>query len=282
MRVPLAVVQMNSEPGAAARNRERSLSFAEAAAAQGARIIVLPELVISGYTTDPEILFTSAEPIDGPSVHAWHGLARRERIMIAGGFCERASNRLYNSAVLVGADGVLLHYRKLHLFDREKLVFSPGDIGLGVANTPFGRVGLCICYDLRFIEVLRALALQGAEIAAVPTAWVGGFDPQARDNTGLIDQARGTMVQANLDQIFVACASQVGEAGEVSFLGSSLIVDPYGKIIAGPLDDQREGAVLADLNLSEVEASQERSPLIRPRQDRRTDLYGLKLGDMVL
>ncbi len=278
MSFRVAALQFQAEPGAAGANRARTLALIAEAAAGGARVIVLPELAISGYTLDETALRAAAEPVDGPTLAAWHEAARRLGLVIAGGFCERVGEDLHNSALLVGPDGLLLHYRKLHLFDGEKTVFAPGDLGLPVADTPFGRIGLCVCYDLRFVEVMRALALRGADLVVVPTAWVGGFDKVARDGDGLIGQARGAIVQANLNQVYVACASQCGATPQMSFLGSSLIADPYGRILSGPLPADADGTVAAEVDLAQARLAQERSALIRPRRDRRTDVYGLRLG----
>jgi predicted amidohydrolase len=111
---------------------------------------------------------------------------------------------------------------------------------------------------------MRALALQNADLIAVPTAWVGGFDKVARDGDGLIGQARGAIVQANLNQVFVACgASQSGDAYGTCFLGSSVIADPYGRVLSGPLDEIVEDMAIAPFEHSLVREAQNRSELIR-------------------
>lgn len=278
----IAAVQLRSEAFAPEHNRSRTLDLIAAAAADGADLVILPELAIPGYVLDAEGLAAAAEDVQGSTFAAWHAAARRLGIHVAGGFCEHDGGRLYNSAMLVAPSGLALHYRKLHLFDLEQTIFSPGDRGLPIAETPQGTVGLCVCYDLRFVEVLRALSLAGADVAAVPTAWVGGFDRRPRGADGLIAQARGAAVQANLDQIAVACASQAGVVAGVRFLGSSLIADPFGDIIAGPLDEDTEGIVAADITRERLAAAKERSARIRPRADRRTDVYGVALGGRVL
>lgn len=282
MSFAAAIVQMTGRPGAAAENRAATVAQTEAAARSGARLIVLPELAVSGYTTDPDLLAATAEPLDGPSLAAWRAVAAEHDALIAGGFCERQGTALFNSAVLVGPDGPVLHYRKLHLFDAEQLVFTPGDLGLPVAETPLGRIGLCVCYDLRFVEVLRALALQDAEVVVVPTAWVGGFDPAPRDATGMIGQARGAAVQANLNQLFLLCASQAGAATGKRFLGSSMIVDPWGNLLAGPLGEEDQAIAQAVIDPALSRAAQRRSERIMPRRDRRTDVYALRIGDRLL
>lgn len=278
MTVSIAAIQFTATPGQPRDNRARTLDFIHAAVTRDCRIIVLPELAVSGYCLDQALLENAAEELNGPTLSAWTEIAAELDVVVAGGFCERAGGKLYNSAILVGPSGLLLHYRKLHLFDREKLIFAQGDIGLNVADTPFGRIGVCVCYDLRFVEVMRALALQDADLIAVPTAWTRGFDQVIRDGDGLIGQARGAIVQANLNQVFVACASQGGAANGISFLGSSLIADPYGRILSGPLDDATGAMAIAPFDPSLVREAQNRSELIRPRCDRRSDVYELRVG----
>jgi predicted amidohydrolase len=259
-------------------NRQMTARAAERAFVEGADIVVLPELVISGYTADPTGLADVAEPIDGPTVALWTALADEHDGLVAGGFCEREGDALYNTAVLVDRTGVLGHYRKLHLFDAEKEIFTPGNRGLPVVTTRFGLVGLCVCYDLRFVEVLRLLALQGAALVCVPTAWVVGFDQTRWDSEGFCPQAHGVIQQANLDQVFVACASQVGIRNGLEFLGSSVVVDPFGRVLVGPLSGTEEAVTTVVVDLEEVEHAQARAPRITPRADRRTDVYSIDLG----
>jgi predicted amidohydrolase len=263
-------------------NRRMTVAACEELIRRGADLVVLPELISSGYGTDGDRLLAAAEPIDGPTTRAWAELCARSGSLIAGGICERDGDALYNSAVLVGPGGPLLHYRKLHLFAVEKHTFRAGDLGLPVAETELGVIGLCVCYDLRFVETLRALALQGAELVAVPTAWLPGFDRESWDADGYAPQARAALLQANLDQTFVACASQAGDNGELRLLGSSLLCDPYGKTVLGPLAGDREDLAAAAVDLDEVARAQERDELITPRADRRTDVYGLALEGRVL
>jgi predicted amidohydrolase len=251
----LALCQIGGAPYDVEANRERSFEVAEEAFARGAKIAVLPELIVPGYGSDATRIGPLAEPLDGPTLEGW--------------------TAVYNSAVLVGPGGLLLHYRKLHLFGREKEAFTPGDLGLPVADTPLGRIGLCVCYDLRFVETVRILALRGAELILVPTAWVTGFDQQKWDDSGLAPQAHGALVQANLNQVFVACASQAGAFGDTEFLGSSIVASPRGKLLAGPLGGDRDEMALVDVDLGEARLAQQRGELISPRADRRTDVYAV-------
>ena len=271
----LGLAQIGSSPGEAEANRDRGLDAARLLFEQGADIVVLPELTVPWYGTDPDRLSSRAEPLDGPTVTAWRAAAAAGGGMIVGGFCEDDGGRVYNSAVAVDGGGVVGHYRKLHLFAKEKHCFEPGDLGLPVFETRWGTVGICVCYDLRFVEVVRILALRGADLVCVPTAWVTGFDRKPPNPDELCPQAEGAVLQANLSQVFIACASQVGTFGNLLMLGSSVLVDPYGSLAAGPLPGDEERLTTADIDLAEATRAQSRSPLIQPRADRRTDVYHL-------
>lgn len=278
----VALAQVNGVLYEPEENRSRTLAAAARLFEDGADIVVLPELIASGYGTDGAGLNEAAEPVDGPTTQAWGQLAARHGGLIVGGICERDRDALYNAAVLVGEGGVLLHYRKLHLFRTEKDTFTAGDLGLPVAETRFGVIGLCVCYDLRFVETVRALALKGAELVCVPTAWLPGFDRERSDEEGYAPQARGALLQANLDQTFIACASQAGDNGEADFLGSSVLCDPYGKTVLGPLPPDREQLAAATVDLDQVDRAHARDTLINPQADRRTDVYGLAVDGVVL
>jgi predicted amidohydrolase len=263
-------------------NRRRSVERAGQAFAAGADVVVLPEMIIPGYALDRERLDAVAEPIDGETVRAWLELADAVGGYVVGGLCERDGDRIYNSAVLVGEGRLLLHYRKLHLFASEKEVLTPGDHGLPVTQTRLGVLGVCVCYDLRFVETLRILALQGAALVCVPTAWVTGFDAVRHDASGMSPQAHGAVLQANLNQVFVACASQVGHPDAFELLGGSLVADPYGRPLCGPLSGTEEGLAVAQLDLAVAGAAQDRGAGVQPRSDRRTDVYGLAFEQRVL
>jgi N-carbamoylputrescine amidase len=278
VNVRVALAQIKGAPYAAAENRARTVEVARRAFGDGADLVVLPELIVSGYVTDGERLREIAEPVDGPTVAAWREAADAGGGIVVGGFCEREGDSLYNSAVAVDAGGLLLHYRKVHLFAGEKNAFAPGDLGFPIAETRIGTIGLCVCYDLRFVEVVRLLALRGVQLVCVPTAWLPGFDAERLDAQGMCPQAHGAVLQANLSQVFIACASQSGLAGELDFLGSSVLADPYGKRTLGPLQGEDEVAA-AEIDVAETARAQVRAPLVSPRADRRTDVYGLWSAD---
>lgn len=282
-RVAVALAQITAEPYQIEENLRRSLDAMSTAFGKGAELVVLPEMMIPGYVADVERLLSVAEPVPGPSTEAWGELTRASRGYVIGGLCEREGDRLFNTAVAIGPDGqVIGHYRKTHLFAEEKQAFAPGDLGFPLIETRFGTIGICVCYDLRFVEVARLIALQGAELICVPTAWLTGFDEVSRDSEGMSPQGRATEVQANLNQVFIAAASQVGGHGGYRFLGSSILIDPWGRRLIGPLSGEGEDVAVATIDLDEAQQAQARTALITPRLDRRTDIYGVAVGHRVL
>ena len=274
----LAVAQLDLPAGELAGNRERTLAAIDEAARAGARLVVLPELASSGYRlATAEAVAEAAEELPGPTTEAWAAVARSRDVVVVGGVCERDGDRFYNSVAVVGPGGLLGRYRKLLLFDEEQHLFTPGDAGLPVFDLPFGRMGVLVCYDLRFVESLRILALRGASIVAVPTAWVAGFDAAPAPGVQ-IEQVRAAVVQANLDQVFVAAASRSGRDGDLRYLGSSCVVDPFGRFVLEPLERDERRVAIVDVDLAEADRATVRGPRIQPRRDRRTDVYGQLLG----
>lgn len=274
----VAVAQLELHPGEVEANRASTCAAIRDASGRGADLVVLPELASSGYRlTGWREAHAAAETIPGPATDAWREEAAAGDCFVVGGICERAGHRLYNSVAVVGSEGVIGLYRKLHLFAEERLLFAPGDAGLPVVDLPFGRVGVIVCYDLRFPEALRILALQGADLVAIPTAWAPGFD-RTPPPDGIIDQVHAAAVQANLNQVFVAAASRVGADGDLTYLGSSVVIDPHGRYVFGPASREEAVVEVLELDLAEARRAKVRHPLITPLADRRTDVYGELLG----
>jgi len=274
----VAVAQLDLAPGALEANRRRTVAAVLDAGRGGAELVVLPELASSGYRLrSAEAVDAAAEEIPGPATEAWRAAAAEAGCVVVGGICERRGGDRFNAVAVVGAEGVLAVYRKLHLFDEEKLLFTPGDAGLPVVDLPLGRIGVLVCYDLRFVEALRVLALRGADLIAVPTAWVGGFDAAAPAD-GIIDQVRGAAVQANLSGVFVAAASRTGSDGDLRYLGQSCVVDPYGRFALEPRAVGEESVSVVEIDVAAARRAKVRAPRIRPLEDRRTDVYAPLLG----
>ncbi|MCA6104082.1 nitrilase family protein [Bradyrhizobium australafricanum] len=275
--IKVACIQMEPKIGEKQANVARSLEKITEAAANGAQLVVLPELCNSGYVfACRREAFALAEPVpDGPTTRAWLEAARRHDLVIVAGVCERAGDALYNSAAIAGPDGYVGTYRKVHLWGSENLFFEPGDLGVPVWKTKFGRMAVAICYDGWFPETYRLAALQGADILCVPTNWVP-----------MPDQPANTMVMANIlamsgahsNSMYVAAADRVGVERNQPFLGSSLIVSHTGFPLAGPASKSDEDIIYAELNLSDARSKRVLNSFNQPLRDRRIDLYDEMLG----
>ena len=223
-----------AEPDA---NRQAAAEAVAEAAAAGARLVVLPELCDSGYVFDPADPAAEARGLAAPvagnvTLGQWRELAARHRLVIVGGFCELgADGRLYNSAALVDASGTRAVYRKVHLWDKEKLVFTPGDAALPVVDTDVGRVAVMICYDLEFPEWGRLAALHGADLVAAPVNWPAYSWP-AGERPAEVVKAQAA---AATNGVFVAVADRCRTERGVSWISGSLIVGPDGYPLAGPV-----------------------------------------------
>jgi predicted amidohydrolase/alkylhydroperoxidase/carboxymuconolactone decarboxylase family protein YurZ len=275
----VAIAQVQAVPLDTTANIRLTIAAAEEAAASEADLLVLPELVASGYVTDDPAIADVAEPSDGsgPVLSAWIHAAQRLGLAIIGGYPELDGDRLFNSVAVIDKTGAVKGgYRKLHLFGPEKGRFVPGDLGLPVFSLEGVTVGVAVCYDLRFPEVVRLLAIEsGADLIAVPTAWVVGFDPAATPSHDRVGQVEGALVQANLNQVYVACADLCGSDNALTFLGRSLVASPYGECVVGPLSTDTPGVAVAQIDKAEVSGAQDRGGGISPRADRRTDVYSI-------
>jgi len=251
-------------------NRCAAKSVIRNLAAFESRIILLPELMSSGYVFDSvEEAMSCAEPADGPTVSVWAAGAADYGAVIVGGFAELGEDgAVYNSAAVVGPAGLLAVYRKTHLWDREKLWFTPGSEPPPVVETPFGRIGVAVCYDLYFPELTRALALAGADLIAIP-ANLPLFPRPEGEPPVEIALAQAT---SHVSKVWVAVCDRAGPERGVEWTGASCIVDPDGWLAAGPVERYGAGILYADcdLSLSREKAWGERNDV---RGDLRPELY---------
>jgi predicted amidohydrolase len=235
-------------------------------------ITVLPELMSSGYVFDsPDEARSCAEPADGPTVSEWTADAASYGIVMVGGFAELGEDgEPYNSAAVVGPDGLLAVYRKTHLWDREKLWFKPGGEPAPVVETPFGKIGVAVCYDLYFPELTRGLALAGADVIVVP-ANLPLFPRPKGERPVEIALAQAT---AHVNKVWVAVCDRAGQEPErgVHWTGASCIVDPDGWLAAGPVEDYGIGVLDAECDLAQArqKAWGERNDVVG---DLRPELY---------
>jgi len=268
---------MEPRVGEKRRNLAGSVERIEAAAAHGASLLVLPELVNTGYVfADRAEAHALAEAFDdSETLRAWCDAARRLGIHLVAGIAERDGERLYNSAVFVGPAGLIGRYRKLHLWNDEKRFFAPGDLGLPVFDTAFGRLAIAICYDGWFPEVYRLASAQGADLVCVPTNWVP-MPGQRADEPAIATTLAKAAAHSN--GLMIACADRVGsERGQV-FLGQSVIIGGNGVPLAGPASHDREAILYAPIDVDGIRAARALGPRNHVLHDRRTDLYDLFSG----
>jgi predicted amidohydrolase len=266
MRV--AVAQIGPKLGETDRNLETCVQRLEEAAKDRAELLVLPECAIPGYMFDSaDEALPFAEEIPGPSTEVLERECRRQSMHVVCGMLERNGDALHNSAVLIGPGGLIGTYRKTHLpFLGVDRFVVPGD-ELAVYDTPLGRIGLQICYDLRFPETTRTLGLKGADIVAHPT----NFPLAARPQTEFITRAR-----AYENRVYLLTANRVGKERWAEFCGWSQIVDPVGTRLAEAGADE-EALVVADIDL---ERARDKDYVIPGEYElylfghRRPDLYG--------
>jgi predicted amidohydrolase len=217
-----------------------------------ADLLVLPELCNSGYNfrSRQEAWETSEEIGRGPFVRYLETLCRERGMHLVSGLNERDGGRLYNSAILVGPQGVIGRYRKLHLFLNEKDYFEPGDAGLPVFDLGLCKVGMLVCFDWIFPEAWRVLALKGADVVCHPSNLV---------LPGLAQ--RGIPIHALMNRIYVVTGNRTGSEGNLTFTGRSLVADPLGDVLAQAAPTGEEvGVAEADLALA-------RNKKVTPRND---------------
>ncbi|WP_328498658.1 hydrolase [Streptomyces sp. NBC_00414] len=206
-------------------NKGLALDAVRRALADGADIVVLPELVTSGYVFETaEEARTTAITVEDPFFTELSALLAGTRGVVVLGFCQDAGDTLYNSAAVVDASGVRAVYRKTHLWDRETLFFTPGDRTPPVVDTAHGRIGVLICYDLEFAEMPRRLALAGADLIAVPTNWPLVEHPAGQYPAEII-QAQSA---ARANGVFIACADRSGVERGQQWTQGTAVIDQYG------------------------------------------------------
>jgi len=258
----IALVQTAPVFGAKKENIRQALSMMEDTKAD---LYVLPELFASGYNfTDIGEVRLLAEPFD--DCHTFDEMSRfakRNGCFVVYGFAESSGSRLYNSAAFVGYDGTSGLYRKIHLFDREKLFFQPGDLGFPVFVTKLGRIGVMVCYDWYFPESARTLTLKGAQLIAHPS------------NLVLPNCPDGMRTRCLENRVFAITANRVGveERGghRLTYIGQSQITSPRGEIIhRSPGSEAEIVAVEIDLAIADNKNLNLRNHLLN---DRRPEAY---------
>lgn len=279
MQLRVSAVQMSMSD-----DRDQNLSTAEhlvrSAAERGAQLILLPELFEGPYFCKDQLAshLDRALPVEGhPTVESMRAVARELAVVLPISIYERANNALFNTVVMIDADGEILgRYRKSHIPDgpgyTEKYYFSPGDTGFRVWSTHHGMIGVGICWDQWFPEAARAMALMGADVLCYPTAI--GSEPPDPDWDSSAHWRRVMQGHAGANLVPVIAANRVGhEVGvdhEITFYGTSFITDHTGAIVS-EADRTTTEALLATFDLESIRRQRIGWGLFR---DRRPDLYG--------
>jgi omega-amidase len=263
MMLTIALAQMNVHSGQPDANVARVRDFAAQAREAGADLLLLPELWLHGYDLARAKEWAVALGEGGFAQMA--ALAREFGLYLAGTLLERHAGGVSNTAVLYKPDGALVgSYRKIHLFRlmQEHRYLVSGNRAV-LFSTPWGPVGIPICYDLRFPELFRAMALAGAKLFLVPAQW-----PVVRLDAWLT-LARARAIE---NELFVAACNRVGVEGETVFPGRSCVVGPLGKVLAE--GDDQEQLLVAQFDFHEVDAARRYLPVYN---DRRPEAYRVEL-----
>lgn len=269
----LAVCQLTVEENKAV-NIDNAYKRIRDAAVNGASVIVLPEMFNCPYSNSRFHVFSESWP-GGETLKMLSGAAKKYGVSIVGGSIpERETTAIYNTSYIIGPKGELLgKHRKMHLFDidmpgriafKESDTLSRGD-EINVIKTDLCMLGVGICYDMRFPELMRLMALQGAELVAVPAAFNMVTGPAHWE----------TLIRARAidNQLFMAAASPARDvtAGYVAY-GNSMIVDPWGKILAKAGEEQE--TITAEIDIGEVYRTRDELPVLKHR---RNDVYSLNV-----
>ena len=268
----VSAIQITSDDGAKAATVEKMLDFLDVAGRRGSELVVLPEVWTGlGFSTE-EAYVELAEPIPGPTTDLLADKAKQHGMYIVCSMYEQDGNQYYNSSPLIGPDGAIVgKYWKTHLFDAPDRLDIKGGIResdhveagteLPVFDTDPARVGVSVCSDLRFPEVYRELALKGAEVIVCASAFLS---PRF-DHWEFFLRARATE-----NQCWVVASGQYGmePRSGIAFVGRSMIIDPWGTVVATASDD--EGVITTEIDLNFADEVKRRYPLM---DQRRPDFY---------
>ncbi len=265
----IALVQQHAGPDRQ-ENLQRGLDAARLVATGGAQLVAYAELGLEPFyparPADGPTPILLAEEIPGPTTEAFCELARQLDVVVVLNLYERDGDRAFDSSPVIDADGRLLGVtRMLHIAEmpsfHEQGYYAPGDRGMPVYDTKAGRVGVAVCYDRHYPEVMRSLGLQRAEVVVIPQAGAVGEWPE-----GLYEAEVRTAAFQN--GYFAALVNRVGKEPGIEFAGESFVCDPDGKVVARA-PSRQESLLVTDLDLSACARSHARRLFLR---DRRPEL----------
>lgn len=277
-KVTVAAVQMACVPDAA-ENRRTAETMVRRAAADGAQIILLPELFENPYFCQ-ERRYASYDlattPAENPAIQQLRRVAAELNVVLPVSFYEKAGNVLYNSVAIIDADGTVLGiYRKTHIpddhFYQEKFYFTPGDTGFKVWNTRYAKIGVGICWDQWFPEAARSMALLGAELLFYPTA-IGSEPTLNVDSKSHWQHAMQGHAAANIMPVIASnrIGTETDDESSMTFYGSSFIADQTGTIVE-EADRETESVLVHEFDLDAIAQMRREWGVFR---DRRPEMYG--------
>jgi predicted amidohydrolase len=269
-KVKIAAVQIDPRITAINENLNKIICNIEAAARNGASLIVFPECALTGYMFfSRQEAWPYMETIPGPSINSLSSVCRELGVFVVVGMLEKDGQKCFNSAALIGPDGLIGRYRKNHLpFLGIDRFLDSGNEPFLVYDTELGKIGMLICYDCTFPESSRVMALAGAEILALPTNWPLGREKIPR---------HVVITRAFENKVHLAAADRVGEERGARFIGLSKIVNAWGDTIAEAGGD-KEQVIYGEVNMAEA---REKHVVIKAGEfevdfmrDRKPELYG--------
>lgn len=248
----IALCQVPVSEGDAPQNRERVLRLVEQHG-EANDLLLFPETCLSGFSRRDEV-FAAAEPLDGPMVAALQKLCARFDTSVLLGMAELADDGLYNTAALVGPQGLVGAYRKTQLWLADRAIFRAGDRWSVFAWRGL-TVGLLICFDIEYPEPARALAAMGADLILVVNGNMHPFGPV---------HVLACCARAQENQVFVAMVNRVGQGRDELFVGESMVVGPGGEQLLRM--DRREGVGSIRIDTAEIALSRRRYTYLRERR----------------
>ncbi len=258
-KLTITLAQMNIALGEVRRNVTRAEEIVAEAARRGSHLVLFPELWTTGYALSQGKELAST--LNTGTFAEASALALQHKISVIGSMLEKRGSEVANTAAFMAPNGRTMGvYRKLHLFrlmDEDRWL-QPGEAPLAL-DLPWGRTGIAICYDLRFPELFRRYAVDGAKIILIPAEW-----PLAR-----VEHWR-TLLQARAieNQCYIVATNTVGEIGDTVFAGHSMIVDPWGKIVVEA--GEQPQTLTVDIEMDLVDEVRKRIPVF---EDRRPEVY---------
>jgi predicted amidohydrolase len=270
--VVVACCQLAPILGDPRANRELAAEAVTHAAASGAKIIVLPELLSSGYVFESrEEAAANAETPHGGTVTLWRRLSADTGAVIVGGFCEQGRDGKpgpYNSAALIDHGELRAVYRKAHLWDAERLWFTPGDAPPPLVRTEFGLLSVMICYDIEFPEWVRLPALAGTQLLCAPVNWPAAPRPEGERAAEVTRLQAG----AGVNRMFIAACDRTGTERGVGWVAGSVIADPDGWLLAEAPPTGEAVTITAECRLADA-LDKRVSTHSDVHADRRPELY---------